>query len=81
MLYLRTCVVAVAGRKWGAENRARMTPELRRGPDIVAFVALALTVALLGLLLLLRRLVGRLGPRQDDGSGSGKLRTAARKAG
>jgi hypothetical protein len=36
-----------------------VTPEQRREPDIVAFVALAMTVALLGLLLLLRRLVGR----------------------
>jgi hypothetical protein len=58
MLYL-LMIVAVAGRKRAVEDRARMTPEQQREPDIVAFVALALTIALLGLLLLLRRLVGR----------------------
>jgi hypothetical protein len=60
MLYL-LMVVAVAGRNRAVEDRARTTPEQRREPDIVAFVSLAMTVALLGLLLLLRRLVGRKG--------------------
>jgi hypothetical protein len=39
MLYLLTCViiVTVVERKCAAEGKARVTPEQRREPDIVAF--------------------------------------------
>jgi hypothetical protein len=79
MLYL-LMVVAVAGRKRAVEDRARMTPEQLREPDIVAFVSLAMTVALLGLLLLLRRLVGEKGPwlGQREPCSTGFLRAVFR---